>query len=107
DFFCTLGEGIKGQRAREWRLVDEVVPRTRLDEAVQRRAVELAARSDRPESAHGIALSPLERRIEGDEIAYSHITCRVDRGQGIAEITVIAPTAPAPTDLAAIHAAGA
>src|SRR6059036_995707 len=58
DFFCTLEEGIKGERAREWRLVDEVVPRTRLDEAVKRRAADLAARSDRPESARGIALSP-------------------------------------------------
>ena len=107
DFFCTLEEGIKGQRAREWRLVDEVVPRTKLDEAVKRRAADLAARSDRPESARGIALSPLERRIDGDEIAYSHVACRVDRGQGIAEITASAPTTPAPTDLAAIHAAGA
>src|SRR6202795_5186043 len=62
DFFCTLEEGIKGQRAREWRLVDEVVPRSALDEAVKRRAADLAARSDRPESARGIALSPLERR---------------------------------------------
>src|SRR5215470_11175539 len=48
DFFCTLEEGIKGPRAREWRLVDEVVPRTRLDEAVRQRALELAGRSDRP-----------------------------------------------------------
>src|SRR5215470_17329235 len=48
DFFCTVEEGIKGQRAREWRLVDEVVPRTRLDEAVRQRALELAGRSDRP-----------------------------------------------------------
>src|SRR5881628_4226214 len=51
DFFCTLEEGIKGQRAVEWGLVDEVVPRSKLDETVQRRAAELAARSDRPKSA--------------------------------------------------------
>src|SRR2546428_6144935 len=55
DFFCTLEEGIKGQRAVEWRLVDEVVPRSKLDETVQRRAAELAARSDRPESGPGVA----------------------------------------------------
>src|SRR5438034_4253629 len=48
DFFCTLEEGIKGQRAREWRLVDEVVPRSRLGEATKRRAAERAARTDRP-----------------------------------------------------------
>src|SRR6185369_6849295 len=107
DFFCTTEEGLKGKRAVEWNLVDEIVPRSVLDEAVKRRAADLAARSDRPESARGIALSPLERRIEGNEIVYSHVACRVDRGQGIAEITVSAPGTPAPTDLAAIHAAGA
>ena len=107
DFFCTLEEGIKGQRAREWRLVDEVVPRTKLDETVKRRAAELAARSDRPESAQGIALTPLQRTIEGDQITYQHVVSRVDRGRGIAEITVSAPTTPAPADVAAIHAAGA
>src|SRR5215831_9188528 len=60
DIFCTLEEGIKGQRAREWRLVDEIVPRTKLDETVKRRAAELAARSDRPAAARGVALPPLE-----------------------------------------------
>jgi len=107
DFFCTLEEGIKGARAREWRLVDEIVPRSGLDEAVRRRAAELAGRSDRPESARPIALSALDRRIEGDEIGYAHVVCRVDRARGLAEITVSAPTAAAPEDLAAIHAAGA
>jgi benzoyl-CoA-dihydrodiol lyase len=107
DFFCTLEEGIKGQRAREWRLVDEVVPRTKLDETVQRRAQELAAKSDRPADARGIALTPLDRRIDGDAVAYAHVTCRVDRDRGRAEITVNAPAAAPPADLAAIHAAGA
>src|SRR6202171_5423507 len=74
DFFCTLEEGIKGQRAVEWRLVDEVVPRSKLDETVKRRAAEMAGRSDRPESAKGIALSPLARPIEGDRIAYRAVT---------------------------------
>src|SRR5687767_5219587 len=103
DFFCTLEEGIKGQRAREWRLVDEVVPRTKLDETVQRRAQELAAKSDRPADARGIALTPLDRLIDGDAVAYAHVTCRVDRDRGRAEITVNAPAAAPPADLAAIH----
>src|SRR5262245_32824769 len=60
DFFCTLEEGIKGQRAIEWRLVDEVVPRTRMEETVRRRAAELAERSDRPAGARGVRLSPLD-----------------------------------------------
>ena len=106
DFFCTLEEGIKGQRAVDWRLVDEVVPRSRLAEATRARAVELAARTDRPAGARGIGLPPLERRIEGDRIAYAHVTCVIERGPGVAGITVAAPATPPPADLAGIHAAG-
>jgi benzoyl-CoA-dihydrodiol lyase len=106
DFFCTLEEGIKGQRAVEWRLVDEVVPRSRLAEATKQRAAELAARTDRPAGARGIALDPLARRIEGDRIAYAHVTCAIDRGQGVAEITVAGPPAAPPADAPGIHAAG-
>lgn len=107
DFFCTLEEGIKGQRAVEWRLVDEVVPRSRLAEATKARAAELAARTDRPAGARGITLAPLERRIEGDRVAYAHVGCVIDRGRGVAEITVAAPGTPPPADPAGIHAAGA
>src|ERR687885_1434762 len=56
DFFCTTEEGVKGKRAVEWGLIDEVVPRSRLDETVKQRARELAVRTDRPRSAKGIAL---------------------------------------------------
>ncbi len=81
DFFCTLEEGIKGQRAREWRLVDEVVPRTKLDETVRRRAAELAARSDRPESARGIALVAARAAHRGRPDRLPHVACRVDRAK--------------------------
>jgi benzoyl-CoA-dihydrodiol lyase len=106
DFFCTVEEGVKGKRAVEWNLVDEVVPRSRLDEATRQRAGELAARSDRPAQARGITLVPLARTIEGDAIAYVHTRCALDREQGVAEITVSAPTAPPPADIAAVHAQG-
>src|SRR5690242_5605680 len=65
DFFCTVEEGIKGARAVEWGLVDEVAPRSKLDDVVRRRAAELAARTDRPGGARGITLRPLERAIDG------------------------------------------
>jgi benzoyl-CoA-dihydrodiol lyase len=107
DFFCTLEEGIKGQRAVEWRLVDEVVPRSRLEETVRRRAAEVAARTDRPADGRGIALPPLARTIDGDRITYRHVRCTLDRAHGVAEITVAAPSAPAPAGLAAIHQQGA
>jgi benzoyl-CoA-dihydrodiol lyase len=107
DFFCTLEEGIKGPRAVQWRLVDEVVPRSRLAEVTQARAAERAARTDRPAGARGITLAPLGRRVEGDRIAYAHVTCAIDRARGVAEITVAAPATPPPADPAGIHAAGA
>jgi len=107
DFFCTLEEGIKGQRAVDWRLVDEVVPRSKLEETVKQRAAEMAARSDRPAGARGIALTPLARTIEGDRIAYGTLACTLDRDRGVAEITIAGPTAPPPASVDAIHAAGA
>jgi len=107
DFFCTLEEGIKGQRAVEWRLVDEVVPRSKLEETVKLRAGEMAARSDRPQGGHGIALAPLARTIEGDRIGYGTLTCVVDRDRGVAEITVAGPATVPPTNLEGIHSAGA
>src|SRR5512145_2967638 len=97
DYFCTLEEGIKGKRAVEWGLVDEVVPRSRLDETVKRRAAELAARTDRPAGAAGVVLDPLARTIDGDRIRYAHVACEIARSRGLAEITVSAPTAPPPT----------
>ncbi len=106
DFFCTLEEGVKGRRAVEWRLVDEVVPRSRLEETVRRRAAERAAASDRPAGARGIALTPLERAVDGDRIRYRHVSCTIDRGRGIADIAVAGPTAAPPADLAGIHALG-
>jgi len=107
DFFCTTEEGVKGQRAVEWGLVDEVVPRSRLDEAVRRRARELAARTDRPADAKGIALTPLARTLEGDRVTYGSVACAIDRPRGLAEITIVGPTVAPPADARGIHAAGA
>jgi benzoyl-CoA-dihydrodiol lyase len=106
DYFCTLEEGVKGKRAVDWNLVDEVVPRTKLEEAARTRAQELAARSDRPADAKGIALTPLERTPEGDRIAYRWVTCAIDRARGVAEVTVVAPDTPPPADAAGVQAQG-
>jgi benzoyl-CoA-dihydrodiol lyase len=107
DVFCTLEEGIKGQRAVEWGLVDEVVPRSRLGEAARGRAAQFADRTDRPATASGIALPPLARTIDGDRIAYGHLACAIDRTRGVAEIAVAGPDAAPPGDLAGLHAQGA
>ena len=107
DFFCTVEEGIKGSRAVEWGLVDEVAPRSKLDEVVKRRAAELAARTDRPAGARGITLTPLERSIDGDRIRYANVACDIDRARGLAEITVNGPSAAPPADAVGVHQAGA
>jgi benzoyl-CoA-dihydrodiol lyase len=107
DFFCTTEEGVKGRRAVDWGLVDEVVPRSQLMEAARQRAAERAARTDRPKDARGVALTPLARTLASDRVAYTHVTCAIDRRRGVAEITVTAPTAPAPADAAAAVAQGA
>ena len=107
DFFSTTEEGVKGKRAVEWGLVDEVVPRTKLEAAAKARAAERAARTDRPRDGRGISLPPLERTIEGDTLRYTHVTCAIDRARGLAEITVAGPATAPPADAAGVHAAGA
>ncbi|MFQ5974519.1 MAG: 2,3-epoxybenzoyl-CoA dihydrolase [Alphaproteobacteria bacterium] len=105
DVFCTLEEGIKGRRAVEWGLVDEVAPRGRFMEEVRERATELAARSARPRDVTGIALEPLVRAIRDDRIAYSTVTCEVDRGQRAASIEVLGPREREPS-VEALHGLG-
>ena len=107
DVFCTLTEGVRGKRALEWKLVDEIVPRSKLGDAVARRAQALAERSDRPADATGIELTPLARRITEAAIAYDHVTVALDRAGRCARIDVAAPAAAPPQDLAGIHAQGA
>ena len=106
DVFCSQEEGMRGKRAIEWRLVDEIVPPSSWEAKVAARAAELASRSDRPEGAKGIALSPLVRRFRDDGVDYSHVRVDLDRAAGRATITVTGPSA-LPADLAGIHASGA
>src|SRR6267143_916226 len=73
DFFCTTEEGIKGKRAVDWRLVDEVVPGSKLEDTVARRAKEFAAKSSRPAGARGIALKPLTRERSADGVEYGTV----------------------------------
>ena len=107
DFFCTTAEGIRGNRAVDWRLIDELVPRSQFDEAVKKRAAALAAKSDRPAGAKGVALTPLNRTLGADSVAYDHVLIDIDRAMSSALIQVKAPESPPPQDAAAIHAQGA
>jgi benzoyl-CoA-dihydrodiol lyase len=106
DVFCSLEEGVRGRRAVEWRLVDEVVPPSRWEAAVQARALELAALSDRPGDASGCALTPLRRVFSDDGVSYDHVRVGLDRPARRATLTLRGPAA-LPDDLAGIHAQGA
>ncbi len=106
DVFGTLAEGVKGKRAVEWRLVDAVVPSSKFKEAVAKRALELAASSDRPASGPGIALNPLGAQITDEAYTYSSVSVTFDRAKRAATMTVKAPTAPVESTPEAILAAG-
>jgi benzoyl-CoA-dihydrodiol lyase len=107
DLFCTVVEGIRGERAKQWRLVDEVVKPSQFAQAVQARALELAAQSDRPGDARGVALTPIERSTRDDGIVYQTLEVRLDRAARTATLTAKAPCGPQPADLDAIVATGA
>ena len=107
DFFCTTSEGLRGKRAREWNLVDELAPRSSFDETVQTRALTFAAQSDRPADAVGISLTPLARSLEETTITYDHITVELDRALRTASFTIHAPSGDLPPTLEAVHTAGA
>ncbi|HKZ19998.1 MAG TPA: 2,3-epoxybenzoyl-CoA dihydrolase [Acidimicrobiia bacterium] len=96
DVLCTTEEGIKGRRALEWNLVDELIPRSRFAAAVEARVTDAAASTDRPSDARGIALTDLERTITGDRIEYSNLTVSIDRPSETASITISGPAGPPP-----------
>ncbi len=107
DIFCTTTEGVRGQKAKEWRLVDDIAKPAQFAARVQERALQLAAQSDRPADAKGVALTPLERTIETDALRYPNVTVEIDRSKRTATFTVKAPAAPVQADIAGIEAAGA
>jgi benzoyl-CoA-dihydrodiol lyase len=107
DIFCTTNEGVRGQKAKDWRLVDDIAKPATFAAKVQERALELAALSDRPAGAAGVALAPLQRTIEADALRYPNVTVAIDRAKRIATFTVKAPAGAQPATVAQIEAAGA
>jgi benzoyl-CoA-dihydrodiol lyase len=106
DILCTTEEGIKGRRALDWNLVDELVPRSRFRPTVEERARGAAADSDRPHQAAGIVLDDLEREIDGDSISYAHLEVAIDRTLSTASLTIKGPQETAPADIDALVRSG-
>ena len=107
DLFCTSVEGVRGQRAKDWRLVDDIAKPAQFTARVRERALALAEGSDRPADAKGVALTPISRVIEADRLVYPNVTVQIDRAHRTATFTVRAPQGAQPADIAAIEAAGA
>jgi benzoyl-CoA-dihydrodiol lyase len=107
DILCTVTEGVRAPRAKEWRLIDHFAKPQQFAAAVRGRSLELAALSDRPQDTAGIKLTPLARHMDERGYRYSHVDVQVDAAARTATITVSAPTTEQPKALAGVLSAGA
>ena len=107
DIFCTTAEGVRGQRALDWKLVDAIAKPAQFATAVKERATKLAESIGRAANANPVKLAPLECAIGTDSLDYSHLKVSIDRARRIATFTVKAPSGRQASDIAAIEAAGA
>jgi benzoyl-CoA-dihydrodiol lyase len=107
DIFCTTTEGIRGQKAKDWRLVDHIAKPAVFAQTVRERALKLAEASDRPIDARGIVLPPITRMVQADALHYSHVSVEIDRARRAATFTIAAPEGKSPATLEAILSVGA
>jgi benzoyl-CoA-dihydrodiol lyase len=107
DIFCATEEGVKGKRAKDWKLVDDVFKNSIFDEKVVERANAFVAASSKSEVDAGITLNPLPRQIdENGNIAYSCVEVTIDRDGRTATITLNGPDQPAPETMDEFQAQG-
>jgi benzoyl-CoA-dihydrodiol lyase len=106
DVFGTVAEGVKGKRAVEWRLVDAVYPTSQFKQRVAVRATELAAKSDRPSSGPGVALTELTPDVSENAITYSAVSVEIERDKRVATLFVTGPDAAPPASVEAMQALG-
>lgn len=107
DVFCTIEEGIRGKRAVDWRLVDETVPNSKIEDATAQRAREFADASSRPGAGPGVELTALDRTFGDDHVKYSAVTLEIDRDASIATVTITAPEEDVPDSAEEMLAQGA
>jgi len=106
DIFCSTEEGVKGKRALQWRLVDEVIANSKFDDTVQERAREFAATSAKADIEKGITLGPLQRTISDDAVTYGYVELNIDRAGHKASVLIKGPDATPSVDMAAFTAQG-
>jgi len=106
DIFCTVAEGVRGQKAKDWRLVDHIAKPAKFQDAIAEKSAALAQSSTRDVSAKGIVISALTREITEDRLAYNTVTVDIDRAKRQAVFTIMGPSADLPRTPEAIQAAG-
>ena len=106
DIFCTTSEGVRGQKAKDWKLVDEIAKPAAFADAVRSHALRLAEQSDRPANGKGVKLTPLSRTFSDGGVDYEFVSVKIDRQARTATLTVKAPAADQPSDITDIEAAG-
>jgi benzoyl-CoA-dihydrodiol lyase len=105
DVFSSLGEGVKGKRARQWRLVDETVPLSKFPARIAERAKALGEAAA-PKAGPGVALPPLEGRYSDDGVAHRYVSLKIDAAERVGQLTVRGPAADEPRDAAAMRQRG-
>ena len=106
DMFCTNPDGVKGERAKEWGLVDDIAIPAKFPELIQTHAKQLMETSTRPADAKGIKLTPVKRAVDENGYHYQHVDVAFDRSARTLTLTVRAPEGDQPTTVEQIHAAG-
>ena len=106
DIFCTTSEGVRGQKAKDWKFVDHIAKPAVFAQFVRERALALAAQSDRPADGKGVKLTPLVRKISDQGVEYDFVKVAIDRHARTATVTVSAPSTAQPETIQAIEAAG-
>ena len=107
DMFCTNADGVKGQRAKDWRLVDDVVKTQQFAEHVKQHAAKLAEQSDRPSNATGVELTALERTIDESGRHYKYVNAEFNREARTVTLTAHAPKSTETMTLESVLALGA
>ena len=107
DVFCTMEEGVKAKKAKEWRLVDSISKKTSLNDQLDSLIQEKSKDKPQTENIVGIKLNKLDKKIiSNDKIVYSTLSIIIDREKKSASITINAPLNSAPTNINQIISEG-